>query len=103
MASSEALLRLTVAALMYATGESQADLGRGLGLSQGQVSRKQSGGNGGSSWTLADLDRLSAHYGIPVSDLFCGVDHAVKCLPVRRRADTIGGLQTTITVDTSAG
>ncbi|MET9700777.1 helix-turn-helix domain-containing protein [Streptomyces sp. NPDC006529] len=97
MSSSEALLRLTVAALMYATGESQADLGRGLKLSQGQVSRKQSGESGGSSWTLADLDRLSAHYGIAVSDLFCGVDHAVKCLPARRRAATVGGLQTTIT------
>lgn len=97
MSSSEALLRLTVAALMYATGESEADLGRGLKLSQAQVSRKQSGEPGGPSWTLADLDRLSAHYGIPVSDMFCGVDHAVKCLPERRRAATVGGLQTTIT------
>ncbi|MFI5621475.1 helix-turn-helix domain-containing protein [Streptomyces sp. NPDC051567] len=96
MSSTEVLLRLTVAALMYATGETQADLGQGLRLSQGQVSRKQAGG--GSSWTLADLDRLSAHYGIPVPDLLCGVDHAVTRLPARRRAATIGGLQTTITL-----
>ncbi|MFF7183175.1 acyltransferase [Streptomyces sp. NPDC008121] len=97
MPSTEALLRLTVAALMYATGETQADLGRGLRLSQGQVSRKQTSAAGGSPWTLADLDRLSAHYSIPVPDLLCGVDHAVKRLPARRRAATVGGLQTTIT------
>lgn len=98
MPSTEALLRLTVTALMYATGETQADLGRGLRLSQGQVSRKQSGSEKGSSWTLTDLDRLSAHYGIPVPDLLCGADHAVTRLPVRRRAATVGGLQTTITL-----
>ncbi|MEU3065047.1 acyltransferase [Streptomyces subrutilus] len=98
MPSTEALLRLTVAALMYATGETQADLGRGLRLSrQGQVSRKQTVSAGGSSWTLADLDRLSTHYGIPVPDLLCGVDHAVSRLPARRRAATVGGMQTTIT------
>ncbi|MFI5621561.1 hypothetical protein [Streptomyces sp. NPDC051567] len=63
----------------------------------GQVSRKQAGG-GGSSWTLADLDRLSAHYGIPVPDLLCGADHAVTRLPARRRSAVIGGLQTAITL-----
>lgn len=36
MPSAEALLQLTVAALMYATGETQADLGAGLKLSQGR-------------------------------------------------------------------
>jgi transcriptional regulator with XRE-family HTH domain len=93
MSSSERHLRLTVAALMYATGETQADLGRGLRLSQGQVSRKQAGE---SSWSLSDLDRLSAHYGIPVPDLLCGADHAVRLLPPARRAASIGGTQTTI-------
>ncbi|MGW5531713.1 acyltransferase [Streptomyces xanthochromogenes] len=95
MPSTEVNLRLTVAALMYATGETQTDLGRGLRLSQGQVSRKQSGAAGGSSWTLTDLDRLSAHYGIPVPDLLSGAEHAVSRLPARRRAATIGGTQLT--------
>ncbi|SEF16566.1 BetR domain-containing protein [Streptomyces sp. 2112.2] len=97
MSSTERHLRLTVAALMYATGETQADLAKGLRLSQGQVSRKQSGKAGGSSWTLADLDKLSAHYGIPVPDLLSGSDHAVGHLPGTRRASTLGGTQTTIT------
>ncbi|MFJ8314040.1 MULTISPECIES: helix-turn-helix domain-containing protein [unclassified Streptomyces] len=96
MSSTEAQLRLTVAALMYATGENQTDLGRGLRLSQGQVSRKQSGLSG-SSWTLADIDKLAAHYGIAVPDLLSGADHAVSRLPTRRRAATVGGTQTTIT------
>lgn len=97
MPSTEALLRLTVASLMYATGETQADLAAGLRLSQGQVSRKQAASGRGSAWTLADLDRLSAHYGIPVADLLCGVDHAVSRLPSHRRAAMVGGVQTTIT------
>ncbi|MFE9413920.1 acyltransferase [Streptomyces sp. NPDC006704] len=81
---------------MYATGETQADLGRGLRLSQGQISRKQGGCARGSNWSLADVDKLSAHYGIPVPDLLSGTDHAVSRLPARRRAATIGGTQTTI-------
>jgi hypothetical protein len=94
MASTEHTLRLTVAALMYATGEDQRTLGAGLRLSQAQVSRKQAGRSG---WSLANLDRLSAHYGIPVPDLLCGVDHAISRLPTIRRAATIGGAQTVIT------
>ncbi|MEW1616505.1 helix-turn-helix domain-containing protein [Streptomyces sp. NPDC088744] len=96
MSSTEAHLRVTVAALMYATGETQTDLGQGLGLSQGQVSRKQGGGVKGSSWTLGDLDRLSAHYDIPVPELLRGADHAVRLLPPSRRAAVVGGMQTTI-------
>ncbi|MFJ6701126.1 helix-turn-helix domain-containing protein [Streptomyces sp. NPDC091272] len=91
--SSESTLRDTVAALMRATGETQADLGSGLRLSQGQVSRKQ---GGASSWSLDDVDRLSAHYGIPVPDLLCGPTHALTKLDPRRRAATLGGTQTTI-------
>ncbi|MCZ4103548.1 helix-turn-helix domain-containing protein, partial [Streptomyces sp. H39-C1] len=82
MSSTEAVLRMTVAALMRATGERQDDLGRGLRLSQAQVSRKQSGR---SMWSLTDLDRLSAHYGVAVPDLLCGMDHAVNKLSPRRR------------------
>ncbi|MFE2601703.1 helix-turn-helix domain-containing protein [Streptomyces sp. NPDC059396] len=94
MTSTERQLRLTVAALMYATGEHQRDLGHGLKLSQAQVSRKQSGR---AVWSLADLDRLAAHYEIPVPDLLCGADHAVSRLPARRRAAVIGGTQSVIT------
>lgn len=97
MSSTAAHLRLTVAALMFATGETQADLAQGLRLSQGQVSRKQAGGAKSSSWSLDDLDKLSTHYSIPVPELLRGSDHAVGLLPARRRAACIGGTQTTIT------
>ncbi|MFJ2094678.1 hypothetical protein ACIOEW_36295 [Streptomyces sp. NPDC087901] len=43
MPSTGQTLRLTVAALMLRTGEPQADLAVGLGLSQTQISREQSG------------------------------------------------------------
>ncbi|MEW1583730.1 helix-turn-helix domain-containing protein [Streptomyces microflavus] len=62
---------------MHLTGERQADLAAGLGLSQTQISRKQAGT---ATWTLADVDNLSAHYGIPVGDLLVGVDRAIHCL-----------------------
>ncbi|MFE7268736.1 acyltransferase [Streptomyces sp. NPDC057592] len=93
MTSTEQQLRVTVAALMYATGEDQRTLGAGLRLSQAQVSRKQSGK---ASWLLGDLDRLSVHYGIPVPDLLSGADHAVSRLPAHRRAAVIGGTQSVI-------
>ncbi|MCY0961463.1 helix-turn-helix domain-containing protein [Streptomyces sp. H27-H5] len=88
--SSEQMLRVTVAALLQATGENQTALARGLRITQGAVSRKQSGG---ASWSLEDVDRLSAHYGIPVPDLLCGPSYAVEQLPAVRRAALIGGSQ----------
>ncbi|MYT77560.1 BetR domain-containing protein [Streptomyces sp. MnatMP-M77] len=91
MPSTEATLRLTVAALMHLTGERQAYLAQGLGLSQ--TSRKQAGT---ATWTLADVDKLSAHYGIPVGDLLVGVDRAIRCLPARRCAPLPGAAQLTI-------
>ncbi|HBF80259.1 MAG TPA: acyltransferase [Streptomyces sp.] len=93
MPSTEQTLRLTVAALMHLTGERQADLAQGLGLSQTQISRRQAGT---ATWTLADVDKLSAHYGIPVGDLLVGVDRAIRCLPARRRAPLPGAAQLTI-------
>lgn|GEM_PF-5904855 len=87
------LLRTTVAALMQRTGENQADLAEGLRLSQSQVSRKQAAR---SDWTLDDVDKLSAHYGIPVVDLLAGPTRACEQLPPTRRAAVIGGHQTTI-------
>ncbi|WP_329043480.1 helix-turn-helix domain-containing protein (plasmid) [Streptomyces sp. NBC_00178] len=93
MPSTEQTLRLTVAALMRMTGERQADLARGLGLRQPQISRKQAGT---AVWTLTDVDLLSAHYGIPVPDLLAGVDRAIHCLPTRRYAPAPGAAQLTI-------
>ncbi|MER7817202.1 helix-turn-helix domain-containing protein [Streptomyces sp. NPDC096153] len=93
--NSEETLRVTVAALMRACGENQTVLARGLRLTQGQVSRKQSGR---ASWSLPDVDRLSAHYGVPVPDLLCGPTRAVEQLPHVRRAALVGGSQEVFTV-----
>ncbi|WP_063765966.1 helix-turn-helix domain-containing protein [Streptomyces sp. NRRL F-5193] len=77
MLSTEESLRLTVAALMTRTGERQAVVAAALGLSQAQVSRKQSGA---AHWSLEDVDGLAAHYKIPVLDLLAGPTHAVGVL-----------------------
>ena len=52
-------VRAAIAALMQLTGESQADLAVALGVSQAQVSRRQSGS---AAWPLDDCDRVAAHY-----------------------------------------
>lgn len=93
VSSSQERLRLTVAALLYATGETQRDLGGGIGRGQSEVSRRQSGA---SAWSLDDLDRLSAHFGIAAGDLLCGADHAVAQLPAHRRTAHLGSPQTVI-------
>ncbi|MFF1360677.1 acyltransferase [Streptomyces sp. NPDC058297] len=79
--STEDLLRLTVTALMSRTGERQGDLAVGIGQAQTQVSRKQSGKQ---HWTLEDVDRLAAHYGLGVLDLLAGPTHAVTALATDR-------------------
>ncbi|MFC5144586.1 acyltransferase [Streptomyces aureoversilis] len=90
--STEALLRLTVTALMTQTGERQTDLGAGIGLSQTQVSRKQ---KGLMHWSLDDCDRLAAHYGMTVLDLLAGPTHAASRLSPHH--PTPGhGVQTTL-------
>jgi hypothetical protein len=76
-------VRTAVAALMQLTGESQADLAAVLGVSQAQVSRRQSGT---AAWPLDDCDRMAAHYNINVLDLLAGPTRACERLPsVRRR------------------
>ncbi|MGW2016655.1 acyltransferase [Streptomyces sp. NPDC001927] len=75
--STEEILRLTVAALMTRTGERQGDLAAGLGQSQAQVSRKQSGR---AHWSLEDVDLLAAHYRLHALDLLAGPTHAVGVL-----------------------
>ncbi|WP_406054399.1 acyltransferase [Streptomyces sp. NBC_01077] len=73
----EEVLRLTVAALMARSGERQGDLAAGIGQSQAQVSRKQSGRQ---HWSLEDVDLLAAHYHLHVLDLLAGPTHAVGVL-----------------------
>ena len=70
---------------MHATGESQAEVAVALGVSQAQVSRRQSGS---AAWSLADCDALAAHFGIDVLDLLAGPTRACETLPVRRRRTT---------------
>ncbi|MFI6359569.1 helix-turn-helix domain-containing protein [Streptomyces sp. NPDC050743] len=80
--SLEERVRSAVAALLHAAGESQTDLAADLGVSQAQVSRRQSGL---ASWSLADCDAVAAHYGIDVLDLLAGPTRAAEALPAERR------------------
>ncbi|MGW3463242.1 helix-turn-helix domain-containing protein [Streptomyces olivaceoviridis] len=75
-------VRSAVAALLHATGESQTALAAALGVSQAQVSRRQSGS---AAWSLADCDAVAAHYGVDVLDLLAGPTRAVEALPAARR------------------
>ncbi|MFF4758265.1 helix-turn-helix domain-containing protein [Streptomyces sp. NPDC001292] len=78
-------VRSAVAALLHATGESQTDLAAALGVSQAQVSRRQSGS---AAWSLADCDAVAAHYGIEVLELLAGPSRATESLPEERRRVT---------------
>lgn len=82
----EERVRSAVAALLHAAGESQTELAAALGVSQAQVSRRQSGV---AAWSLADCEVLAVHYGIDVLDLLAGPTRAVEVLPARRRR-TVG-------------
>ncbi|WP_461712867.1 acyltransferase [Streptomyces sp. DSM 41029] len=97
MMSTEETLRLTVAALMQLTRERQPDVAAAIGLTQPQLSRRQSGK---SSWTLTDCDRLAAHWGMPTLDLLAGPTHAAGCLPATRRSSA--GAQTAMPLETPA-
>lgn len=78
----EESLRLTVAALMQATGESQRAIAAVLGLTQTQVSRRQSGA---TSWSLRDVDVMAEYYGVAGLDLLAGPTRACEALPSARR------------------
>ncbi len=95
--STEETLRLTVAALMQLTRERQPDVAAAIGLTQPQLSRRQSGK---SAWTLTDCDRLAAHWGMPTLDLLAGPTHAAGCLPAARRSSV--GAQTAVPLETPA-
>jgi transcriptional regulator with XRE-family HTH domain len=73
-------LRVTVAALRQAAGQSQADLAAGLGLTQEKVSRRQSGA---TAWTLDEVDLLAAHFRISVRALLEGPTVACDALESR--------------------
>ncbi|MFJ3224524.1 helix-turn-helix domain-containing protein [Streptomyces sp. NPDC086783] len=75
-------VRSAVAALLHASGESQSDLAAVLGVTQGQVSRRQSGA---ASWSLADCEAVAAHYGIDALDLLAGPTRAAESMPAQRR------------------
>ncbi|MFF3847934.1 helix-turn-helix transcriptional regulator [Streptomyces sp. NPDC002328] len=75
-------VRATAATLMQITGESQADLAAALGVSQTQISRRQSGS---AAWSLNDCEALAAHYEIDVLDLLAGPTRACDALPPQRR------------------
>lgn len=75
-------VRSAVAALLHATGEAQTELATALGVSQAQVSRRQSGT---AAWSLADCDAVAAHYGIDVLELLAGPTRATEALPAERR------------------
>lgn len=80
--SSGDRVRAAIAALLQLTGETQADLATALGVSQAQVSRRQSGS---AAWPLDDCDRVAAHYKIDVLDLLAGPTRACESLPTTRR------------------
>ncbi|NDZ80098.1 acyltransferase, partial [Streptomyces sp. SID10853] len=82
-------------ALAHRTGEQQSALAAALGLTQSQISRRQ---RGKAAWTLTDVDRLAAHWGMPVLDLLAGPTHALAKLPADRVA--AGGQQTLVPLDT---
>ncbi|MGW0654452.1 helix-turn-helix domain-containing protein [Streptomyces umbrinus] len=75
-------MRSAVAALLHVASESQTDLAAALGVSQVQVSRRQSGA---AAWSLADCGAVAAHYGIDVLDLPDGPTRAAEALPTERR------------------
>ncbi|WP_326794075.1 acyltransferase [Streptomyces sp. NBC_01808] len=76
--STEEALRLTVAALMSRTRETQTALAAAIGMDQRALSRRQTGA---SHWLLDDVDRLAAHWGMTSLDLLAGPTHAATKLP----------------------
>ncbi|MER8009639.1 helix-turn-helix transcriptional regulator [Streptomyces sp. NPDC094149] len=80
--SLEERVRSAVAALLHAAGESQTDLAAALGVSQAQVSRRQSGT---AAWSLTDCEVVATHYGIDVLELLAGPTRATEALPATRR------------------
>ncbi|MFE2071111.1 helix-turn-helix domain-containing protein [Streptomyces sp. NPDC059467] len=78
----EERVRSAVAALLHATGESQTRLADALGVTQAQVSRRQSGT---AAWSLSDCEAVAAHYGIDALDLLAGPTRAAEALPAERR------------------
>lgn len=81
MWGTEETLRITIAAITQVTRETHDALAAVLEVNRSQVSRKQSGK---AAWTLADVDRLAAHWGMGPLDLLAGPSHAVGKLSTVR-------------------
>ncbi|GAA0452198.1 XRE family transcriptional regulator [Streptomyces olivaceiscleroticus] len=79
-------VRVTVAALMHATGESQAQVAGVLGVTQGQVSRRQSGA---AAWSLGDCEALARHWRIGVLDFLAGPTRACEALTEERSGPAV--------------
>jgi hypothetical protein len=77
MGSTLETLRVTVAALRQVSGQSQAEVAAGVGLTQEKVSRRQSGA---TPWTLDEVDALAGHFRIPVLALLAGPTRACEAL-----------------------
>ena len=60
------IVRRNIEAMMMLTGTTQKILGKGIGLSQGNVSRKLTAV---ASIDFDDLDRISKFFGVTVADI----------------------------------
>jgi hypothetical protein len=86
MGSTLETLRATVAALRQVTGQSQAEIAAGVGLTQEKVSRRQSGA---TAWTLDEVDALAGHFRIPVLALLAGPTRACEALEAVNRMTAV--------------
>jgi len=73
--SASESLCTTIGRLMSAHSDNQTSLALAIGLTQGQVSRKQAGK---TVWTVPDVEKVAAHYLLTIPELFSGANAAVK-------------------------
>lgn len=81
----------TTLLLLRRCGESITDLAASLGQDRTNISAKV---HGSRLWTVDDLDRIAAHFGISLLELLAGTQVALDALPHQRRAST--GRQTAL-------
>jgi hypothetical protein len=68
---------LTVTTVRAALQQREADVARGMGISQSALNRKVLGK---SNWTVKDLSALGASWGCHPSDLLQGPTHALQAI-----------------------
>lgn len=59
----------SVRALAAVFGDTNATLGKALGLSESSAAGKRTGRN---NWTLADVEKLAEHYGVRPEQILAG-------------------------------